>query len=74
MRQTDLHTAAAQLRDAFDELQIAWREVNEEWDDQVSRRFCERHLEPIAPVMKKTLDAIGHMSQIHHQIRRDCEE
>ena len=51
MRQTDLHTAAAQLRDAFDELQIAWREVNEEWDDQVRtqlvtcRKFTIRFVE-----------------------------
>ena len=74
MRPSDLHTGAAQLRDAAEELQTAWADAAELWSDGVSRRFCEMHLEPIGPVVKQALDAVSRMSQLADQIRCDCDE
>ena len=74
MRQTDLHTDAARLRDALKDLQIAWNDVSEHWNDRVSDKFCEEHLEPLGPVFKQSLDAVSRMSQLTDQIRRDCDE
>ena len=73
MRHWDLYTHAAHLRKATEELQIAWQETNELWQDDVSQTFCERYLEPIGPATKLSLDAIGRMRQLLKQIQRECE-
>ena len=73
MRHWDLDTSAAHLRDALEELQMAWQQTTEQWEDAVSRRFCETHLEPICPALKKSLDTVGQMQQLVDQIWRECE-
>jgi hypothetical protein len=73
MRPFDLSTSAAHIRDAFDKLLIAWEEANAEWHDEVSRKFCELHLEPLGPELKLSVDAIGRMSQVVGGMHRDCE-
>jgi hypothetical protein len=72
MRPSDLSTSAAHIRDAFDQLQIAWQEASEHWNDEVSRKFCENHLEPLGPVVKLSLDAISRMTQVVSGMHRDC--
>jgi len=74
MRNWDLYTNAARMRKATEELQIAWEQTAELWQDDVSRSFCERYLEPIGPAMKMTLDATNRMRQLLKQIQTDCEE
>jgi len=74
MRLWDLDTGAAQLRDSFDDLQIAWQQTGEQWQDQVSENFCENHLEPIGPALKKAIEAVAQMQQLVNQVRRDCEK
>ncbi|MEM9351931.1 MAG: hypothetical protein AAGA92_02870 [Planctomycetota bacterium] len=73
MRLWDLETSSAQLRDAMEELQLAWEETSEHWDDSVSDRFREEHLEPIAPAMKLALDAVACMNNLLNQVYRECE-
>lgn len=73
MRQWDLDTSAAHLRDALDELQIAWRNTSEYWDDPVSEGFCKTHLEPLGPAVKKSLEAVTRMQQLLDSAYRDCE-
>ena len=73
MRQCDLDTSAAHLRDALEELQIAWRQTEENWQDSVSQKFCQTHLEPIGPAVKKALEAVGQMQQLVNQAYRECE-
>jgi hypothetical protein len=73
MRTTDLATSAANIRDALDDLLIAWQEASELWNDNVSRQFCENHLEPLGPVLKITLDSIARMSQITTGMHQDLE-
>lgn len=73
MRKWDLDTSGAQLRDALDELQIAWHETEDNWQDSVSGSFCEKFLDPIGPAIKKTLEATARMQQVLDQACRDCE-
>jgi hypothetical protein len=73
MRPADLYSSAAHIRDAFDELQKAWLDAAEHWNDGVSRSFCENHLEPLAPILKLALDSIGRMSQMVDNMHRDCD-
>ncbi|MEQ8208703.1 MAG: hypothetical protein RH917_02630 [Lacipirellulaceae bacterium] len=74
MRQTDLYTGSAQLRDAFDELLALWNEVSENWNDAVSRKFCEQHLEPLSPLVKLSLEASSRTTQIVASMHRECED
>lgn len=69
----DFYTSTAHIRDAMDDLQIAWQDTTDDWNDAVSRKFCEKHLEPIGPAVKMALDALGHISQQVRQMQRDCE-
>jgi hypothetical protein len=73
MRQWDLETGAAHLRDATEELQIAWQQVGEYWHDSVSQKYGDTHLEPIGPATKKSLEAVTQMQQLLNQIHLDCE-
>ena len=73
MRAWDLETSEAQLRDAFDELQTAWQEASESWNDPVSHKFREDHLEPIGPSMKLALDAVSRMEHMLARMHTDCE-
>ncbi|MGI9427156.1 MAG: hypothetical protein ACR2NM_00750 [Bythopirellula sp.] len=62
------------MRKSTEDLQTAWAETAELWQDDVSRSFCERYLEPIGPTMKISLDAVGRMQQLLNQIHREVEE
>jgi hypothetical protein len=73
MNSTNLYTCAAQIRDAFEELQRAWGDAQPHWNDGVSRRFCETHLEPMGPIVKLSLDSISRMSGLVDQMHRDCD-
>jgi hypothetical protein len=73
MRPSDLYTCSAHIRDAFDDLQKAWLEASENWNDGVSRSFCENHLEPLGPVVKLALDSIARMSALVEHMHRDCD-
>ena len=74
METWDLHTSAARLRKSTEDLQAAWTETADLWQDDVSRTFCERYLEPIGPALKISLDAVGRMQQLLNQIGREIEE
>ena len=74
MTKFDLQTGAGDIQSAMKDLMAAWQCVTEDWNDEVSRKYCERHLEPIGPPAKLALDAIGHMAQQVRQMQRECDE
>jgi hypothetical protein len=73
MRKCDLATGAARIRHGLENLETVWRESSGEWNDAVSRRFYEHHLEPVVPRVKLALDAITRMSMLMAEVERDCE-
>jgi hypothetical protein len=73
MRKCDLDTGAARIRNALENLEIVWNEVSDEWNDAVSRRFREHHLDPMVPRLKLALDAISRMNLLINEVERDCE-
>jgi hypothetical protein len=73
MRKCDLATGAARIRHAMEKLDVVWNEVSDEWNDAVSRRFREHHLDPMIPKVKLALDAISRMSLLMDEVERDCE-
>ena len=73
MRKCDLSTGAGRIRHAVENLEIVWNEAADQWNDAVSRRFREEHLEPIIPRLKLALDAISRMELLVNEVERDCE-
>jgi hypothetical protein len=73
MARCDLTTGAGRIRHALENLETVWNELSDAWDDSVSRRFREHHLEPMIPRLKLGLDAISRMSLLMDEVERDCE-
>jgi len=73
MRQCDLSNGAGRIRHALENLETVWNEISDQWDDAVSRRFREHHLDPMVPNVKLALDAISRMSLLMDEVERDCE-
>jgi hypothetical protein len=73
MRKCDLSTGAARIRGALENLETVWNEASAGWNDAVSRRFREHHLDPMLPRVKLALDAISRMTLVMDEVERDCE-
>ena len=73
MRKCDMGTGAARIRNALKNLETAWNERRDEWNDAVSQRFAAHHLEPMIPQVKLALDAISRMHLLLDEVQRDCE-
>jgi hypothetical protein len=70
----DLFTGSARIRLALENLHHVWQDAADRWNDPVSRAFLEQHIEPLLPVVKNALDAVGRMQMLLDQAQRDCEE
>mgnify|MGYP002854314716 CR=1 FL=1 len=72
MRVVDLHTGAARLSDALDQLQQAWDQVTVTWNDEARRHFEAEHLAPITPTIRLTLDAVTRLAEVVARAEREC--
>ena len=72
MRKCDLITGASRIYDALENLQIVWQEVSDNWNDSVSRRFREEHLDPMIPDVKLAMDSVARMNSLMDEVQRDC--
>ena len=61
---TDLITPSTRLQRATKKVQDRWLTTKEHWDDAVSKRFQEKHLEPIVPQLQLTLAGIHDLMQV----------
>lgn len=73
MKTCDLNTPTARLREAMKNLQAARREIAESWSDNTHRQFEETFLAPLEPSMRRTIAAIGKLSEILARAQRECE-
>ncbi len=74
MRRVDLETGAGRIRQAYDDLILAFETAQEDWNDPVSRAFFAERIEPMAPVIKGALDAVGRLALIASEAQRDAEQ
>lgn len=72
MRKCDLITGASRINDALEKLQIVWQEISDSWNDSVSRRFREEHLDPMIPDVKLAMDSVSRMNALMDEVQRDC--
>ena len=64
MRGWDIGGSAARLEEAYETLQRAWRDVSQHWNDRASEDFRVQYLDPLAPGMRRALDAIGRVDEV----------
>lgn len=74
MALADLSTPASKIHSALEDLQTAWSDLEEIWNDANRRKFEEEQLLPLALTIKLSLDAAGRMDQVMLDAERDCED
>ena len=73
MKTCDLDTGASRLVRGLKDLHAVWEEASEDWNDEVSAAVFKEHIEPITPVVKSALDAIGRMRNLLQEAQRDLD-
>lgn len=71
-RSGNLSGGFAKLQGAVDDLQRAWVDIKDHWDDDQSRNFEETQLIPISQSVKAALEATTQLNDVLAQARRDC--
>jgi hypothetical protein len=73
MKPADLDTGATRIRHALEQLQLVWEDAAAEWDDASAEAFRSEHLDPVGPIVKNALDAVGRMRSLLHEAQRELE-
>ena len=73
MKSCDLASGAAKLELAIKSLRTALSAVEEQWNDEMHRKFQETHVAPIEPSVRKMFDAIARMAEAIAAAERDCD-
>lgn len=74
MTMIDLGSPAAKVHSSLEDLQEAWANAQEKWNDENARRFEEEYLMPLAFTVKLSLDAVNRMAETLHEAERECME
>jgi hypothetical protein len=72
MKRVDFISAAARLEDALKELEAAWMETREQWNDSISQKVEDEYLLPLHGQVRTMLDAISKMSVKMRIAEQDC--
>lgn len=72
MRMWDLNAGAGRLELAMKELKKARTRIEAQWDDPAYQQLTETYLEPLEPLVRRTLEAIHRMAEVLGQAEREC--
>jgi hypothetical protein len=72
MKQWDLTTPAARLKQALKDLQVTRDEVTEHWKDETSRKFQENYLDPLGPRIRRTVATLSELAELLAKAEREC--
>jgi hypothetical protein len=72
MKRIDFVSPAARLEDALRQLEFAWQQTREHWDDPISRKVEDEYLMPIHGQVRSMLDAIGRLSGTMKHAEQEC--
>jgi len=70
----DMTAGTAQLDLALRTLENVRKEVEESWDDENFRHFCEKYVFPAEMRARQMLDNARRLAQVFADARRECEE
>lgn len=74
MNTGNLQAVNGRIREALEQLQLAWHSVSESWQDANAARFEEQYLAPVQEEFQAALPAIGQLAQIVQAAARELEE
>ena len=65
-------TATAQLTKATKTLLYHWDVANEHWNDPVSRRLEDKHIEPLLLAVRSAIGAMDSMGETIAKAQNEC--
>ena len=74
MSGSSLMDGLSQLRNAVENLHLAWEQSQDGWDDVVRARVAEEHMEPLRAQLDATFVAIQQLSEVLNAARRHCQD
>jgi hypothetical protein len=74
MANANVMAGASRLKHAIRTLQERWLATEATWNDDVRRRFEERHVQPLDPAITAALIGMQKMAEVLDQVRRDCSD
>lgn len=72
-RVADFTAPAANLLEAWQQLELAWDNLKDVWSDSTREAFEANYISHIRPRVKMTLDALGRLSTVADEAQRKCE-
>lgn len=73
MKIADLRTPAANLREAHEQVELAWSNLKDVWSDSAMQAFEDNYMSHIRPRVRMTLDAVARLSAVMDEAQRQCE-
>ncbi len=67
-----MQTATAQLTKATKALMYQWNVTTEQWDDPVSNRIEEKHIQPLLDAVNSAVGAMESMGETVTKAHVDC--
>lgn len=67
-----MQTATAQLTKATKALMYQWSVTTEQWDDPVSKRIEEKHIQPLLDAVNSAIGAMESMGESVTKAHVDC--
>jgi hypothetical protein len=65
-------TPIAKLQGALDNLQRAWQDTEQHWDDATSENLERAHIEPLLKQLKEIIESTVPLSEGMGQMARAC--
>ncbi len=72
MRVFDLNSGTGKLRHALLRLEQMRSEIEPRWQDPAGHAFLTEQVDPLAPKIRATLDALHHLAEVFARAERDC--
>ncbi|MBS0208261.1 MAG: hypothetical protein JSS27_04840 [Planctomycetes bacterium] len=72
MHNGDLSIVSSTLSHSYRTLLARWDDTLDVWNDPVSKRFEEKHIEPLEPDVTGFLKAVNRLSQIMTKAVEEC--
>ena len=73
-RPGELNSGMQQLKRATRDFQLAWSELQKQWDDATAGEFQHRHLDPLLPTLRLVLAASTEVEELFRRVVRECRD
>ena len=67
-----MSSGGGRLQHALKRLREHWDETKQQWSDQVSREFEQKHLIPLEQQTTSTVHGMGKIAEVIAKVRQEC--